>query len=290
MKAQSLTCPACHEATTSRPLCLACLAQAVSSYVHVSGAGHGHYRPELFALLEQLEPRSFWFRSRNRLIVWALRTYCPGLTSFLEVGCGTVFVLAAVRAAFPHVSLMGSELDAEGLEVARRRLPDVPLVRMDALEVPFSSAFGAVGVFDVLEHIESDEAVLRELRKAVTDDGVLVATVPQHRRLWSAADEFADHVRRYSRHELAAKLDATGWAPVRMTSFVSLPLPFFIASRLIRARRSERYVFEREFILPRAVDGSLDALMRGELGLIRRGVSFPLGASLLVIAKRRPEP
>lgn len=289
MTGRSLTCPACREMTTSRPLCPTCLAKAASTYVHVSGAGHGRYRPELFGLLQQLEPRSFWFRARNRLIVWALRTYCPGLSSFLEVGCGTGFVLAAVRDAFPHVSLMGSELDTEGLEVARQRLPEVPLVQMDALEVTFSSAFGAIGVFDVLEHIESDEAVLRELRRAVTSDGALVATVPQHRRLWSAADEFAGHVRRYGRNELAAKLDATGWAPTRMTSFVSLPLPFFVASRLLRARRSEQYVFEREFTLPRAVDGSLDALMRAELGLLRHGVSFPVGASLLVVAKREPK-
>jgi SAM-dependent methyltransferase len=290
MTAQPLACPACHEPTTSLPLCPACLAKAVSAYAHVSGARPGRYRPELFELLEQLEPRSFWFRSRNRLIIWALHTYCPGLRSFLEVGCGTGFVLAAVRAAFPGVSLMGSELAPEGLEVARRRLPDVPLVQMDALDVPLSAAFGAVGVFDVLEHIESDEAVLRELREAVTGEGVLVVTVPQHRRLWSAADEFAGHVRRYSRNELAAKLDAAGWSPVRMTSFVSLPLPFFIVSRLLRARSRDRYVFEREFTLPRGVDGSLDALMRGELSLIRRGVSFPLGASLLVVAKRGPKP
>jgi SAM-dependent methyltransferase len=207
------------------------------------------------------------------------------LPSFLEVGCGTGFVLAAVRAAFPDAALMGSELDVEGIEVARRRLPGVPLVQMDALEVPFSSAFASVGLFDVLEHIESDAAVLRQLRGAVTSDGILVATVPQHLRLWSAADEFAGHVRRYSRSELAAKLEAAGWAPVRMTSFVSLPLPLFIASRLLRARRSDRYVFEREFALPHAVDRSLDALMRGELELIKRGVSFPVGASLLVVAK-----
>jgi SAM-dependent methyltransferase len=257
--------------------------------VHVSGAGHGRYQSELFGLLEQLEPRSFWFRSRNRLIVWALSTYCPGLTSFLEVGCGTGFVLASVRAAFPNVALMGSELDVEGLEVARRRLRGVPLVQMDALDVPFSSAFGAVGVFDVLEHIDSDEAVLRQLRGAVTSNGALVATVPQHPWLWSAADEFAGHMRRYSRTELAAKLDAAGWAQVRMTSFVSLPLPFFIASRLLRARGGERYVFQREFTLPRGVDGSLDALMRAELDLIRRGLSFPLGASLLVVARRAPD-
>lgn len=47
-----------------------------------------------FPALAGREAGSFWFRGRNRLIVWALRRYFPSARSFLEVGCGTGFVLA----------------------------------------------------------------------------------------------------------------------------------------------------------------------------------------------------
>jgi SAM-dependent methyltransferase len=255
-------------------------------YVHISGEGRGSYEPELFTILEKLEPKSFWFRSRNRLIVWALRTYFPEATRFLEVGCGTGFVLAGIRAALPHIQVMGSELHIDGLDVARRRLPGVPLVQLDALDVRFVNAFGAIGAFDVLEHIEDDEAVLHELGGAVRPGGGLLVTVPQHPRLWSVADEFAGHVRRYTRRELVAKARQAGWAPLRLTSFVSLPLPFFALSRAIGARSGETYEFEREFQLPKVLDRGLEALMGAERALITHGISLRAGASLLLVARR----
>ena len=220
------------------------------------------------------------------MIVWAMRKYFPDLTRFLEVGCDTGFVLAAIREALPHLQVMGSELYAEGLEVARRRLPGVPLVQMDALDIRFAGTFGAVGVFDVLEHIEEDETVLRELGGAVAPGGGLLVTVPQHPRLWSAADDFAGHVRRYTRRELVNKAGKAGWEPLRVTSFVSLPLPFLALSRALRARSGETYEFEREFRLPKSLDMSLEALMSGERALLTRGVSFHAGASLLLVARR----
>jgi SAM-dependent methyltransferase len=268
------------------PLCADCDTRARSSYVHVSGAARGSYDAELFRGLERLEQKSFWFRSRNRLIVGALVRYFPEAEHFLEVGCGTGFVLAGVRKELTHLQLMGSELSTEGLEVARRRLPGVPLIQMDARDVPFVDTFDAVGVFDVLEHIEDDETVLRELSSAVRPGGGLLVTVPQHPRLWSAADDFAGHVRRYTRGELLGKARRTGWKPLRITSFVSLPLPFFVLSRLLGARSADDYDFEREFRLPRLLDRSFEGLIGIERALMRCGVSFPAGASLLLAARR----
>jgi SAM-dependent methyltransferase len=286
MSREVRNCASCGRLANDGPLCEDCDARARASYVHISGQGAGSYEPELFSMLEKLEPKSFWFRSRNRLIVWALRTYFPEASRFLEVGCGTGFVLAGIRGALPHIQVMGSELHTDGLDVARRRLPGVPLVQLDALDVRFVNAFDAIGAFDVLEHIEDDEAVLHELGRAVRPGGGLLVTVPQHPRLWSVADEFAGHVRRYTRRELVAKARQAGWVPLRLTSFVSLPLPFFALSRAIGARSGATYEFEREFQLPKVLDRGLEALMGAERALITHGISLRAGASLLLVARR----
>jgi SAM-dependent methyltransferase len=283
---QEGACASCGRTRDAGPLCADCDARARTSYVRVSGDAQGSYDVELFAILERLEHTSFWFRSRNRLIVWALRTYFAEAARFLEVGCGTGFVLAGIREALPHLQIMGSELYPKGLEVARRRLSGVPLIQMDALEIPFTDEFGAVGAFDVLEHVEQDERVLRELSCAVPRGGGLLVTVPQDPRLWSAADHFAGHLRRYTPHELVGKARRAGWEPLRVTSFVSLLLPFFALSRALGARSAETYEFEREFQLPRPLDKGLEALMAVERALLIRGVSFRAGASLLLVARR----
>src|SRR5712691_5191111 len=96
-----------------------------------TNAERSGFDPALSAYLAELEPRSFWFRARNRLIVSAVRRYFPQARTLLEVGCGTGFVLAALQQAFPGLHLTGSELFREGLEIAQRRLPEVELIELD---------------------------------------------------------------------------------------------------------------------------------------------------------------
>jgi SAM-dependent methyltransferase len=243
---------------------------------------------EAFATLAELEPRSFWFRARNDLIAWALETYFPDAASFLEVGCGTGFVLLGLRRRFPALRLVGGEPEEEGLAVARERLPDVELRTLDARDLPFEGEFDAVGAFDVLEHIDEDVVALEQLRNAARPGGGVLLTVPQHPWLWSAADEFGGHRRRYRRGELIRKTEAAGLEVLRATSAVTLLLPLVALSRL-RDRRiaSEDYDVRREFSAPPKVDAALERVLRLERGLIARGVSFPAGSSLLLVARRR---
>src|SRR5213075_1821136 len=63
------------------------------------------FEPNYFAGLARLEAGNFWFRSRNRLIIWALQRYFPQATNFMEIGCGTGFVLYGIRKAVPELIL-----------------------------------------------------------------------------------------------------------------------------------------------------------------------------------------
>ena len=164
---------------------------------------------EAFARLVELEANNFWFRSRNRIIVRAFRKYLrePTKPRVLEIGCGTGFVLSALHAE-RRFDLVGSEQHAAGLDWARRRLPEVEFVQLDARHLPYEASFDAVGAFDVIEHIPEDEEVMANVHRALRPKGLFILTVPQHAWLWSSQDELARHQRRYSRAELRAKLEA----------------------------------------------------------------------------------
>jgi SAM-dependent methyltransferase len=193
-------------------------------------------------------------------------------------------VLEGLRRAFPELRLVGSELYEEGLEHARRRLPGVELLRLDARELPFEGAFDVVGAFDVLEHVEEDERVLAEMHRAARLGVVLL--VPQHPRLWSGADTFAHHVRRYTRTELVGKMRRAGFEVVQATSFVTGLLPAMVASRAAHRllRRPYDPIAELE---PGALNGVFERVLDGERRLIGRGVSLPVGGSLLVVGRTR---
>ena len=240
-----------------------------------------------FDHLPEVEEQSFWFQARNALLVWAMRAYFPGARSLLEVGCGTGFVLAGMHAGFPDMRLVGSELSARGLAVARRRLPDAELLQMDARHIPYDSEFDVVGAFDVIEHIDEDVLVLEQMAQAARPGGGVLITVPQHPRLWSPADDFSHHRRRYVRGDLTSKLASAGIHVIRTTSFVSALLPAIAASRALERRRKS-FDPVGEFRASRRIGAVLGAVMTAERALIRAGVSFPVGGSLLAIGVREP--
>jgi len=249
--------------------------------------GGDEYPDELFPVLAKLEDESFWFRSRNRLIKWALERYGNAPRSFLEVGCGTGYVLAGMRSAFPTLQLTGVELFFAGLPFARARVSDAELLQADAASLPFRDEFAAAGAFDVLEHIPDDDAALAGISEAIQPGGLLLVTVPQHPWLWSAPDEVAGHKRRYTRRELATKVERAGFEVLKLTSFVSLLLPAMAVSRRMRRGDHRDYDIASEFRTTQSINRLLERIMVAELSAIRRGVTFPVGGSLFVAATRR---
>lgn len=244
------------------------------------------FDPALFDGLAALEARNFWFRARNRLIVWAFQRYFPQPAKVMEVGCGTGFVLEGVAAAFPATVLWASEAQTEGLAHAARRVPRARFVQMDARDMPFEDEFDVIGAFDVIEHIAEDERVLGQMRRALRPGGGIVLTVPQHPRLWSEYDVRAHHVRRYTAPELRQKLARAGFEVVRMTSFVSLLLPLMMLSRLARRKPAADYDPLAELRISSLANAVLERVLDAERLLIRAGLDLPAGGSLLAVARR----
>jgi SAM-dependent methyltransferase len=239
--------------------------------------------------LFEAESDHFWFSSRNKIILWALEKYFPNAGSFFEIGCGTGFVLQGIRSAFPNVELHGSEIYNQGLRFAKRRVPTAMLYQMDARHIPFRNHFDVIGAFDVLEHIEDDQSVLTEMLNAVKEEsGGIIITVPQHDALWSVVDEFSCHFRRYSAPELRAKVEASGFRLLRMSSFMSLTLPLLIAARL-KQRSVKVADFDplSEFRVPRPINSALEAVLTVERMAIKCGVRWPAGSSLLLVASAK---
>ena len=248
--------------------------------------GHDGFKAGFFATLAELETGNFWFESRNRLLIWALGRYYPKAEIFLEIGCGTGFVLSGIRREFQDIKLFGSDIFSEGFAYAKERVLDATFFQMNAQEIPFEDEFDVIGAFDVLEHIKDDEAVLKQMHQACKHNGGIILTVPQHAFLWSCMDEYSCHVRRYHAHDLKAKVKRAGFKVLRTTSFVSILLPLLIISRLKMQKPDPKFDPTFEFRNNSIVNTIFERILDLERSMIRLGFPFPVGGSLLLIARK----
>lgn len=238
----------------------------------------------------EIEESSFWFRHRNRCIVEALRKF-PTRGPFFDVGGGNGFVSMAVGATGLEAALV--EPGHEGARNARARGVD-PVICASLEEAGFKEhSLPAIGLFDVLEHIERDEEFLDTCRRLMIPNGRLYLTTPAYDLLWSSEDDYAGHHQRYTLRRLGAKLERAGFAVDFATYiFAFLPLPIFLfrhlPSRLGWRSEVDLEQEKREHAVARGLVGrALDLVLGAELVLLRRKIALPFGGSCLVVARTR---
>lgn len=237
----------------------------------------------------QVEDHSFWFRYRNERIVEAVRRFPPP-GAVVDVGAGNGFVSRGLaQAGFTTVVVEPGPVGARNA-LARGLSPVVCSTLDDAGFLP--ATLPAAGLFDVLEHLADDRAVLDALFRLIQPGGRLYLTVPAYDWLWSDDDDLAGHHRRYTRSRLRRVVEAAGFA-VEMESYLFAPLvlPILLLralpTRLGRRRPADAETLTRELqprrgVAERAVGWllGLEAWWYGHLGAV------PFGSSCLLVATR----
>ncbi len=115
-------------------------------------------------------------------------------------------------------TVIAADLSLRSLAVVRRRASKAALahavlpVVADLTRLPFAAgSFDSATTAETLEHIPDDAAALAELARTLVAGGALVATVPAGPEQWSDWDEWAGHLRRYTRPVLEGLLARTGF-------------------------------------------------------------------------------
>ncbi len=245
-----------------------------------------------FDLTDKNAESSFWVSSRNRLFKSIVQRHMVpiGKTKFLEIGCGTGNFIQQI-AQNKKLEITGSEIYLKGLVYAKNNLPSANFVQFDVTKGTIGEQFNIITAFDVIEHIENDNAALSNISQMLNKDGVLIVSVPQHMFLWSKLDEIVKHKRRYSRRDLAAKLKANDFDIDYATSFLFILFPLMLLSRLFDKGGDQSPLdeqgLEKRVKFSSVLNTIFDFLMRIDEGLIRLGVSLPFGGTLVVLARKR---
>ncbi|MBI1969865.1 class I SAM-dependent methyltransferase [Candidatus Woesearchaeota archaeon] len=222
------------------------------------------------------------FRSKNirRLI---LKYVQPG--SVLEVGCGTGHLdLELLKRGHEVFATDGSrKMIAYTKRTCRKYGKQLQTIVLPGNQLNrIKQKFDNIISIDVLEHIENDRDVLKQMHALLKEHGRVIILVPTWKVLYGIRDKEMGHYRRYGKKELQNKLREAGFE-IQKTRYWNIlgVLPYFISERILQKRINENIRYERT-----PFKSFMNKLLDFWFLLIENSISFPLGLSLLVIAKK----
>ena len=200
----------------------------------------------------------------------------------LDIGCGTGTNLEVLR---NYGTVYGMDVSPLALSYCRDRGIG-RICRGDATHLPFQdNSFDVVVGVDVLEHLEDDNAALREIHRVCRPGALLIPVVPAFQSLWSHRDDQHHHKRRYRIRQLRERMIRAGFVIRRITYVnILLLLPLFLLAKLERLTgvRSDR---NASFgLLPTPLNRSLGWAMELEAAWLRYA-DLPFGSSIACVAE-----
>ncbi len=234
------------------------------------------------------EERQWWYAGMRAISLSILEPPLRRLENgkrpltLLDAGCGTGGNLKAL-ARFGKA--VGLDLSPEALRFCQTR--GVAAARAGLLALPFPDrAFDCVTSFDVIYHawVADDRAAAREMARVLRPGGLLLVRVPALKLLWGGHDVEVQSRHRYTRGELLVLIRNTGLEVLRSTYCNFFLFPLVLLRRGLD-RLTGRIGSDVGF-LPAPLEWSFRRLLLLEAALVRRRVSFPLGASVVALARK----
>jgi SAM-dependent methyltransferase len=195
-------------------------------------------RHTTFAIEAEIEAEHWWFVGRRRLFAREIdRRRIGPAARVLDLGTSTGTNLRMLRdVGFSNVA--GLDLSEDALRSClEKNLGNV--VKGDITRLPFrDEQADLVLATDIIEHVDDDQAAIREITRILRPGGTVLLAVPTFELLWGLQDEFAQHKRRYRKPGVERMLSDAGLIVERSYYFnYLLFLPILLARYLLRLIR-----------------------------------------------------
>jgi SAM-dependent methyltransferase len=127
----------------------------------------------------------------------------------LEFGCGPGGMLYELNKR--GFVAQGVEISEKSRMISKALLSEfeTAIVYETSESLP-ENHFDYIFSFEVLEHIKDDLAALKSWLRHLKHEGIIVISVPAHKRKWNITDVMVGHYRRYEKEEIELLLENAG--------------------------------------------------------------------------------
>ncbi len=236
------------------------------------------------------EETHWWFLARREIILMLIRRMIEQQVlpqppmQILDYGCGTG---SLTRSLNQFGDVCGVDESEEAIQFCHQRGMDNVKRIHSVNELP-ADTYDLIGSFDVLEHIDDDLHILGEFKRMLKPGGILFITVPAFHILWGGEDVVSQHKRRYRRKDLVTKQRQCGFEIIKASYFNTILFPLILTVRLFNRGFRPKSISQSDVHQVSPLLNTLLCRLFAFERLVLKDVTFPIGASLLTIAKKPP--
>ena len=224
----------------------------------------------------------FWIRRRFEVLRRLLPGFAPEQLPVADVGCGRGLLQRQLEIQF-GLSVDGFDLDEKALSQGVSASSRVFLYNIHDRAESLRHAYGALFLFDVLEHIEDERHFLQSALHHIRPGGLLLINLPAFMHLYSPYDATAGHLRRYTLPQAVAVGQAAGLELLRATYWGAPYYPLLLVRKmLLSGKQTEKDIVEKGFEVKNNAANAL-------LGLLGRLEPLPqrlLGTSVMAVFRK----
>ncbi len=209
---------------------------------------------------------------------WTLAKFDKFLKgSILEVGYG-IGTFTQTLAKYGKVTAIDIDQNLiEKIKIDRNFNTRIGYGDIERAEYFFKNGkFDTIVCINVLEHIEDDSKAFANMYNLLQENGVLILLIPAHLFLFGEIDKSIGHFRRYSKKDIIAKLETSGFKIIKFRSLNLFgSIGWFISGRVFKNK---------------IVDQSKIRLFNVVAPFFLRIedlINPPFGTSFLIIAKKK---
>ncbi len=235
----------------------------------------------------------FWHKARKNFIDYLLSKYLKNknqkgeIVEILEIGCGTGYQQDAI---LKHGNYTGIEKNNQAIKENKNGT----IINSSLEDFKTEKKYGAICLFDVLEHIEKDFEALQKINNLLNKDAYLFLSVPSKKILFGEHDLAMEHYRRYEKKEIKKLLEKSNFRIKKIIYWNSFLFPLIALLRILKKiyqRNKNKELKHKSEIkkLPKIINQMLFLILNLENKFIKMGIKIPFGLSLYVVAQKKYE-
>jgi len=241
-------------------------------------------RKDLYKELFEVENKHWWHDHKRKLIHQMINKFAEK-GKVLDIGAGTGKILSELK--IKDWEIEGIDGEKEAVKWSQKRGIKIQQADIEKKLGFNKNSFELILVLDVIEHLNNDRQVLKEINRVLKPRGIAIITVPAYQWLFNYWDKMLGHKRRYSRKSLKNIINLDMFKIEHLGYSSMFIFPVAIAVRLVKKLTGKIKTSDFQTTPLAFISVPIIKFLNYIERMLLSAISLPFGLSVICVIRKK---